>query len=297
MKLSVTLATYYGDFDLVERCLDAVKSIADEIIIVYGKPTDKNQVENGTITTIAEKFRAKLITVPNDYNNFHHMKKLANDQAHGEWILQLDTDEIVDELLAKEIKMIINLDQANIEKYQLEIPNRQLLIRHQQLIEERGEISTIKEGPFVAYFIPRLNYFLGRYLVHGGVYPDGVIRLFRKDQAHLPAKSVHEQMVVDGRVGWMKNSLLHNNNPTFGVYIDKRFNHYTDIMARTITGGWWANMFWRPLFDSNQGFLSIYVRHLGFLDGFPGFIWALFSALHFPIAFFKSIDIHEGRVR
>ena len=137
----------------------------------------------------------------------------------------------------------------------------------------------------------RANYFLGRFLRKGGVYPDYTLRLYRRGKGNLPAKSVHEQAEVEGPTGQLKHDLLHYNNPTFGVYIDRRFNRYTDIMAKEMTGGLFSNLVWRPLFDSNQGFLSIYFRHLGCLDGVPGFVWALFSALHFPIAYFKSLEL------
>jgi len=82
---------------------------------------------------------------------------------------------------------------------------------------------------------------------------------------------------------------------SFGEYIDKRFNRYTDIMATEIKGGLAKNVFWNPLFDPQQGFFSIYIRHLGFLDGFPGFVWALFSGLHYPIAYFKSQELKQTK--
>jgi hypothetical protein len=198
-----------------------------------------------------------VVSVPNDPINFHKQKKLANDRARGEWVLQLDADEVVTSELREEIKNIIRSNP-----------------------EENG------------FWIPRANFFLGSFLKKGGTYPDYTLRLYRRGKGNLPAKSVHEQAVVEGKTGYLKNNLLHFNNPTFGTYIEKRFNRYTDIMAEEVpdTGPLTAfrYLFWRPLCDGNQGFLSIYIRHLGFLDGFPGFVWALFSALHFPIAFFKK---------
>lgn len=252
-KLSVTLAVY-NEERFLARTLEAVKGIADEIIIVDGQSTDKT-------VAIAKKFGAKVISKPNNHLNFHINKKIANDAATGEWILQLDADEVVSEALAKEIEKTINSNP-----------------------EENG------------FWIPRANYFLGKFLRKGGVYPDYTLRLYRNGKGNLPAKSVHEQATVEGKVGYLKNDLLHYSNPTFGEYIDKRFNHYTDIMATEITGGMFSNVFWKPLFDSRQGFLIIYFRHLGVLDGFPGFVWALFSSLHLPIAYFKRLDLErEGK--
>lgn len=246
-KLSVTLATY-NEEKFIGRCLDAIKDIAFEIVIVDGKSTDKT-------VDVAKKYGAKIISVPNDYENFHRMKKKANDNANGDWILQLDADEVVSPALKREILKVIS-----------ENP------------EENG------------FWMPRANFFLGRFLKKGGVYPDYTLRLYRNGKGNLPAKSVHEQAEVVGKTGYLKNDLFHYNNPTFSVYIEKRYNHYTDIMAKEIKGGFIRNVFWEPLFNKNQGFLSIYIRHLGFLDGFAGFVWALFSALHYPIAYFKSLD-------
>ncbi len=245
-KLSVVLAVRNEEKNL-KQCLIAVQNIAGEIVVV-----DENSIDD--TVAIAQKFGAK-VTVVSHCNNFHITKRKAIAMATGEWILQLDADEVVSPHLAQEI-------------------NR-----------------TIKSNPREnGFWIPRRNYFLGKFLKKGGTYPDYTMRLYRNGKGNLPAKSVHEQAVVYGQTGYLKNDLLHYSNRTFGDYIEKRFNRYTDIMAAKIKGGFFRNVFWSPLIDPNQGFLSIYVRHLGFLDGFPGFVWALFSALHFPIAFFKSMD-------
>ncbi len=252
MKLSVCLIALNEEKNIV-RCLSSISNIADELIVgVDRNTTDKT-------ATLAKKFTKNVFLL--DHNdNFHQMKKLVIAKCKGDWILQLDADEVVTPALRDDIKKIISTNPA-----------------------ENG------------FWIPRANYFLGRFLKKGGAYPDYTLRLYRAGKGNLPGGSVHEQASVEGKTGYLHHDLLHYNNPTFGVYIERRFNRYTDIMARTLTGGFIRNVVWEPLFNSNQGFFSIYVRHLGFLDGFPGFVWALFSALHFPIAYFKSIDIHEGR--
>lgn len=244
--LSVTLAVY-NEEKVLARCLESVRKIADEIVIVDGQSTDKT-------VTIAKRYKARILSVPNDPINFHKQKRLANDKAVGDWILQLDADEIVTPQLAREIT------------------------------------DTIKSNPKEnGFWIPRANFFLGKFLRKGGAYPDYTLRLYRRGKGNLPAEHVHEQARVEGLTGYLKNDLLHYNNPTFFRYLE-RMNLYTDSQAQTVTGGWLDNILVKPLLDNKQGFLTIYIRHLGFLDGFPGFIWALFSALHIPIAFFKSIE-------
>lgn len=245
-KLSVTMAVY-NEEQYLSRCLSSVDGLADEIVIVDGNSSDKT-------IEIAKKFKAKIIKTTNK-KNFHINKKMANDSAIGEWILQLDADEVVSKELFKEIQ------------------------------------QTVLSNPIEnGFWIPRRNFFLGQFLTKGGTYPDYTLRLYRRLFGNLPAKDVHEQAKVQGKVGYLKNDLLHYSNPTFAEYIEKRFNRYTDLMSYNLTGGFITNVFLRPIFDHNQGFLSIYLRHLGFLDGFPGFVWALFSSLHFPIAYFKKIE-------
>ncbi|KKU80346.1 MAG: Glycosyltransferases involved in cell wall biogenesis [Candidatus Amesbacteria bacterium GW2011_GWA2_47_70] len=83
--LSVVLATRNEEANLT-RCLEAVKSIANEIIIADEQSTDKT-------VGIAKKFGAKVISVPHQ-ENFHITKNIAIDAARGDWILQLDADEV-----------------------------------------------------------------------------------------------------------------------------------------------------------------------------------------------------------
>ncbi len=242
-KLSVVLATYNEETNL-GRCLDHVFGFADEIVVVDGSSSDDT-------VKIAKRYKAKIVVTTNP-PIFHINKQKAIDLATGDWILQLDADEVITPELKKEIMAIIKSDPS-------------------------------KNG----FWIPRLNYFLGKFLKKGGVYPDYTMRLYRRGKGKLPCKSVHEQAVIEGMVGYLKSPMKHFANPTFGRYIE-HFNRYTDLWAETVTGGFFSNIIWKPLFDSRQGFLLIYFRHLGFLDGFPGFVWALFSALNFPIAYFKS---------
>lgn len=286
MKLSVVLATRNEEKN-IGRCLTAVAGWADEIIIFDERSTDRT-------VAIARKYKAKVFLTDHE-PLFHITKQKAIDKAKGEWILQLDADEVVTEELRKEIDKVIRLSEEKRGEYQEEVyKNNRLFGRHQKLLQARDGRVGKAVGHYAAFFVPRSNLFLGRYLQHGGVYPDGVIRFVRRGKAHFPCKSVHEQIVVEGRVGWLESSLQHLAYPSFYSYIE-RFNRYTDLEAKSVTGGFFANLFWKPLFDRDQGVLFLYFRHLGFLDGFPGFIWALFSALHFPIAYFKSLELKRGR--
>lgn len=293
IKLSVTLAVY-NEEKFLARCLDSIKDIADEIIIVDGGSTDKT-------VSIAKKYGAKVIETSNP-PIFHINKQKALDAAMGEWVLLLDADELVSKELAREIMEVITLSDKQIQNRKGDGKLIQQFKDHLRVLEAHdGKIGTDSDK-IVAFFVPRKNYFLGKFLTKGGVYPDFTIRLVKRGLGKFGLKSVHDQMKINGGVGLLEEDLLHYSNPTFADYIEKRFNRYTDLMAKDLRGGFVRNVIWSPLFDRNQGFFFIYVRHLGFLDGFPGYTWALFSALHFPIAYFKKLDLErlnkdEGRTR
>ncbi len=284
-RLSVVLATYNEEKNL-GRCLSAVKEIADEIVIVDGSSTDKT-------VDIAKSFGAKVVVCDNP-PIFHINKQKALDLASSGWILQLDADEVVTPQLAKEIKMIISLDDREIEVYQQNLKERDLFLRHQRLIEERDGKIGEESKEFAGFFIPRKNYFLGKFLRYGGVYPDGVIRLVKKGKAYFPCKSVHEQIVVKGRIGWLANPLLHYDSPTFSRYL-KRNSRYIDLIVQDlkkqkVKKNLWQFLnyfFWKPL----CWFLLTTLRHKGILDGWQGIVFSFFSALRFPRAYFRYLNL------
>lgn len=281
IKLSVVLATR-NEEENVERCLTSVKSIADEIIVVDENSTDKT-------CEIAQKFGAEIFLEPH-HAIFHITKQKALDKASGEWILQLDADEVVTPKLSDQIKQVLD------RKYIYKI--NELFERHQKLIEKRDGTIGKKGGEIVGYFIPRRNMFLGKPLIHAGVYPDGVIRLIKRGRARFPQKSVHEQIQLDGEVSWLSGDLLHYDSPTLKRYLS-RLNRYTDLRAEELSVAKVPkNILYfllyvkiKPLYT----FCNLYFRHLGFLDGVNGFLWSFFSAMHFPIAYFKYLTTNYNK--
>jgi (heptosyl)LPS beta-1,4-glucosyltransferase len=254
IKLSVALATYNEEKNLTS-CLEAVKDWVDEIIVVDGASTDKTR-------EIAKKHGAKVIKTTNK-PIFHINKQMAIDACRGEWILQLDADEIVDKDLKEEILTIVN-----------------------------------KESKYEAFAIKRKNFFLGRWLSKGGQYPDRVIRFFKKGKAFLPCRSVHEQMEVpSGKIGRLSGHLLHYPYSDFGEYLIK-FNRYTELTAKEYQDNPQIKpTIWHYIIIELRAmieFFSRYLRHKGFLDGFPGLVFALFSALHYPVAFIKYWEKEHG---
>lgn len=261
-KLSVVLATFNEEKNIGE-CLKTVKNWADEIIVLDGESTDKT-------AKIAKKHGAKVFVVPNQ-PIFHVNKQMAIDKAKGDWILQLDADERVTPKLKEEI---------------LSISHRAVA---EAALARRRQPSAINHQP-VAYYIPRKNFFLGRWMRKGGMYPDPVIRFFKRGKAYLPCKSVHEQMEVKGKVGWLKNNLIHIADPSFSRYL-LRSNRYTSLTAqeyleKNLPINFFTTMI-HIIVKPILRFLTLFIRHKGFMDGFPGFVFALYSSLHFATAWVK----------
>lgn len=289
-RISVVLATFNEEAN-IGSCLESVKGIADkrslttlEIVVVDGSSNDRTR-------EIAQGYGAKVIKTTNP-PIFHINKQKALEKTGGEWILQLDADERVTPDLASEIKEVVQMSDDQIDEYQKNLKDRGLFLRHQNLLEKRDGLIGTTSGQYAGFFVPRLNYFLGTYLRYGGVYPDGVIRLVKRGTAHFPAKSVHEQIVVDGKVGWLQNPLLHIDSPTFGRYL-ARNSRYIDLIAgelrRDKVGRNPIQFFNYFIVKPLWWFLLTQVRHKGILDGFPGIIFSFFSALRFPKAYWRYI--------
>jgi len=213
---------------------------------------------------IAQKLGAKVFKTDNK-PIFHLNKQLAVDKARGDWILQLDADERVSPELSSEIEKIIKT-----------------------------------KSEFSGYYLPRKNWFLTRFLTKGGQYPDYVIRLFKRKQGRFPCQSVHEQIAINGPIGYLKNPLIHLSDTSFNRYL-VRFNRYTSLDAVKL-----LRLKKRPnlfmffdyfIFKPWSWFFLTYFRHKGFVDGLPGFIFSLMSSLRFPVIYLKLWELsYEGRV-
>ncbi len=248
VKLSVALAVYNESENLV-ACLESIKDIASEIVLVDGQSTD-NTVE------IGKKYGAKIL-VEENRSNFHINKQHAVDACQGEWVLQLDADERVSSMLAKEIVNTIMGDTT-------------------------GKPST--------YYLKRRNYFLGRWLNKGGAYPDPVIRLFKKGAFTIPQNNVHEVVHPQG-AGWLNEDLLHIADPNFARYL-LRSNRYTTLQAQEWLkegklGTDWGTCLLYMIAKPAVRFGEIYLRHRGYVDGFPGFVFAWYSGLHIASSYVK----------
>ena len=149
---------------------------------------------------IAKNFNAKVIRTKHQIN-FHITKNIAIDHATCEWTLQLDADEQVSPDLAREIKEVIN-----------------------------------SNPPQNGFWLNRRNWFLSGFLKKGGQYPDPTLRLYKTGFGRLPARDVHEQAIVQGKVGHLQYDLLHYRDRTFKKYLSG-FSRYSSLIAHQLKTG------------------------------------------------------------
>jgi glycosyltransferase involved in cell wall biosynthesis len=203
---------------------------------------------------LAREFTDRVWVRP--WPGFAAQKNFALDQATGDWILSLDADERVTPALRARIEDIL-----------------------------RGD------GPADGYRMPRRNIFWGRWVRHGGLYPDRQLRLFRRGAGRFAEDAVHESVRVDGRVAALGEPLLHHSYRDLADFI-RRANRYSSLAAedwaRQGRSVRLADLIMRPL----GRFVSMYIVRLGFLDGWRGL---LLAALYANYVFLRMAKAWEAR--
>lgn len=197
---------------------------------------------------IAQEKGAKVIQ--REYGYSASQKNWAIPQATHEWILLLDADERIPEPLKNEI------------------------------------ISVLKSEPVHdGYWIYRRNFFLGREVKHTWK-DDRVIRLFHRDRCRYEDKHVHAEIIAEGSVGELQNSMTHNTYISIDAYV-KKLNRYAEWQANDYdkkVGKITPYHLWiKPGFR----FFKHYFLKQGFRDGMPGFIVSILQAYAVRMRYIK----------
>ncbi len=187
------------------------------------------------------------------------------------------------------------------------------------LPELRDELLAISTAPpdsaaAEGFYVNRYFIFLGKRIRHCGYYPSWNLRFFRRGKARYEEREVHEHMVVDGRVAYLKGHMEHYDRRGLEVYMDKH-NKYSTLEAREIVrvmrggaaqGGLDARLFGNPLQRRRwikhavyprlpaKGlfrFLYMYVLKLGFLDGLAGLRFSIFISAYEMLIGLKIIEL------
>jgi glycosyltransferase involved in cell wall biosynthesis len=233
---------------------------ADEIVLVDAGSTDRT-------LEIAQSFGAK--TSYHAFGGHGEQKNVALELCRSEWILLLDADEVLTPELQNEI--------------------RQLLV-----------CADGTEPEFGAYWIPRLNLYFGRWMRHGGLYPDRKLRLFKRGSARLSeGVGPHSTPQFEGPRGRLRHDMLHYAYPTLGIYLEHMNRYSSEIAHLLVKRGRDSKSL--PAFLCNAivnpaaTFLYNYFFRLGFLDGREGLLLHLNHSVYIHWKFIKAWWIARGR--
>ncbi len=199
---------------------------------------------------IATKFGARVVEA--DWRGYAGQKNYASSQAAHDWVLSLDADEALSEDL-------------------------------------EGEIWQLKKNgtQYDAYTVPRLAQYLGRWILHGGWYPDRKIRLFDRRKARWVGAYVHESVQSTGRVGELQGNLLHYTCGSLTEHL-KTLDRYTTLAAEEIVARKQPVGYRHLLLDPPWTFFQAYFLRRGFQDGLEGLIIAQMAAFYTFVKYAKA---------
>src|SRR5579863_106315 len=249
MKLSVVIVAFNEEVNL-GRTLESVRPLVcdgnGEIIVVDSGSTDRT-------VEVAKSFRAKVFL--EEWKGYAAQKNSAIDKATGDWILSLDADEEVEHDLTVLISLVISEPPTH--------PQKELTAAINGVAISNADVG--------GYLVQRRNMFLGRWLRHGGFWPDPKLRLFRRGSGTFENRAVHEDVAFAAKTGrLLKGALLHHSYPTLSDYID-HMNRYSSLGAemavtRKQNDFGAIDIVFRPA----ATFIYNYIFRLGFLDGREG---------------------------
>jgi len=232
--LSVLLPTY-NCAGIVRDTLESI-SWADEILVVDSYSTDR------TLEICAE-YGARIIQ--HEYINSARQKNWALAQCRHEWVLQLDTDEVLEACLHREIAVAIAMAAPDVG----------------------------------AFCMPRKNHVLGRWMRFGGVYPDLQTRLIRRDHCAWIDREVHAHVSVAGRIDSLQGHILHYGTPNLSKQV-RNLDRYTRYEADELRKRGRRFRAYRLLLYPWLVFCYRYFWQQGFRDGWRGLIVCAYLGMY-----------------
>jgi hypothetical protein len=162
--------------------------------------------------------------------------------------------------------------------------------------ELRAEIEAVVNGNATrdAYEVPRLSSYCGRYLRHGGWWPDYVTRLFRREKARFSDDLVHERLVVSGSTGKLKAHLLHEAFEDLEEVL-RKVDQYSTANAQMMHARGKRGSLASAILHGGWAFFRTYVLRAGFLDGRHGFMLAVSNAEGTYYRYLKLMRLSEKR--
>ncbi len=195
-----------------------------------------------TDRTVALCRQAGARVVETVWPGFGPQKNRALDQATGMWVLSLDADEYLTPEAQAEIQAVLS-----------------------------------SEPPTDAFRMPRLSSYCGRFMRHGGWYPDYVTRLFRRGRARFSDDLVHERLLVSGPIATLREPLRHETYRDLEEVL-RKIDHYSSAGATMGARGGQRGGVGPALAHGLWAFVRTYLVRRGFLDGAEGLMLAISNA-------------------
>ena len=240
-KISCVIITY-NEEENIRRCLEALRW-CDEIVIADSGSTDET-------IKICNEFGCKIFN--KEFNGFGEFKQFAVSKAANNWVLSIDSDEVVTEELKNEI--ISELGNDNIEP--------------------------------AGFYIPRSLFFLGKRFKFGKESKEYYLRLFNKNFGSFTQDRVHEKVLVEGKTSHLKSPMLHYSYNSLHQYFEK-FNKYTTQAAEQLFEKGKKRSLILTIISFPVYFFKNYFLNRNFLNGWQGFLWALFSSWYPVVKYAK----------
>ena len=210
--------------------------------------------------TIAIASSAGAKVLPHDFEGYGPQKAWAVTQAKHDWVLVVDADEVVTPELRREIEQRLERDA----------------------------------GAYAGYEIPISLVFLGRLMRHGGEYKMPHLRLYDRRRGNYNQNRVHERVVLEGAVGVLREHILHDSYGSIAAYFDK-FNEYTTAGARDLHGRGKTASAVTVALRFPTTFFRQYLLRGHILNGYPGLVWSLFSAMYPVVKYAKLRELNAQR--
>jgi len=277
MQLSVAIITFNEEANIGRTLASVQPLVGDgrgEIILVDCGSTDRT-------VEIAKSHGAKIFV--ETWKGYAAQKNSALEKASGDWILSLDADEELDAELQRALaELLQSLNRLSDLEGKDDAPSAQ----------EAGASPAVIGADFDGLYIPRKNEFLGRWIRHGGFWPDPKLRLFRRGKGKFEDRAVHEDVQIEGLTRTIQSgALLHHSYPTISDYIE-HMNRYSSLGAEMVVakgkvGFSFLNIVVRPAFT----FIHNYFLRLGFLDGREGLLLHLYHAVYVSWKYAKAWEL------
>lgn len=246
-------------FNEEERIVRCAESLfwCDEILVIDDNSTDETIDRVRSIRGIDEKVRV----VKNPFKgNMAEMRNFAFEKAKGDWVLFVDADEMVTKELASEIA---------------------------RKLERSGGID--------GYYLPRKDFFMGKFLKYGETGNVRLLRLGKRDAGRW-VRNVHEVWEIDGKVGELENPLEHFSHSSIRQFIDS-INRWTDLDVVELDREGKKFELFRVFVNPVGKFVQNYCLRLGFLDGFAGFVMAFMMSFQSLVVRVKQYSLKHDLSR